>query len=80
MAYPAFDYLTPGAYLELEPQQGEKHEYFEGSPYATAGAERGPKFIVAALVSKVNIFPGDRTCKVLTCDLRVTTPEFGSSR
>jgi len=76
MAYPAFDYLTPDAYLELESQQGEKHEYFEGPPYATAGAEGEPKFIVAALVSKVNIFPGDRKSKVLTCDLCVTTPEF----
>lgn len=78
MANPAFNYITPNEYLEIEVRANEKHEYFDGRIYNMGGASFDHNFIVANLTKKMNIFLDGKSCDVYGSDLRVTTPEFDS--
>jgi Uma2 family endonuclease len=78
MASPAFKYLTPDEYLEIEVRAGEKHEYFDGRIYAMGGLSFDHNFIVSDLTKRMNIFLDGKPCDVYGSDLRITTPQFDS--
>ena len=78
MAHPAFDYITPAEYLEIEIRATEKHEYFDGRIYAMAGANLNHNFIVSNLSRKIGIFLDGKTCDLFGSHLRITTTSFDS--
>jgi Uma2 family endonuclease len=78
MGFPSFKYTTPEAYLTMEMNAPEKHEYFEGSVYAMAGATDDHIFIVDNLTSEIKSFLKGKDCKSYSSELRVTTPHFES--
>ena len=56
MAYPAFDYITPNEYLNIEIRADKKHEYFDGRMYAMAGAGLNHNYVVSSLISNIGSF------------------------
>lgn len=78
MGFPAFKYTTPEEYLTMEMNAPEKHEYFEGTVYAMAGATDEHICIVDNLTSEIQGFIKGKGCRAYSSDLRVTTPHFES--
>lgn len=78
MVFPAFGYLSPQEYFEIEKRAIEKHEYFDGRMYAMAGASLEHNIIVSNLMRKISIFLDGKSCDLYGSDLRVTTPSFDS--
>jgi len=78
MGFPAFKYTTPEDYLAMELSAPERHEYFEGSVYAMAGATEDHIFIVDNLTSELKSFLRGKNCRSYSSELRVTTPHFES--
>ena len=78
MTYPAFEYITPDEYLNIEIRADQKHEYFDGRIYAMAGAGFNHNYIVSNLASKIGSFLDGKNCDIMIADLRVTTPQFDS--
>ncbi|MBC7552987.1 MAG: Uma2 family endonuclease [Taibaiella sp.] len=74
MAYPAYNYVSPGEYLSIESKSEEKHEYFEGRIYAMTGASLNNNFIVSNLSRKIGMFLDGKSCNLFGSDLRITTP------
>jgi Uma2 family endonuclease len=78
MGHRAIDHITPEAYLQMEKEAFEKHEYFDGEIYAMAGASLNHNYIVSSLIRKIGAFLEGKECDVFASDLRVTTPLFSS--
>ena len=78
MAYPAFDFVTPDEYLNIEIRADKKHEYFDGRMYAMAGAGLNHNYVVSNLISNIGSFLKDKKCDIFVADLRITTPGFDS--
>jgi len=78
MTFPAFEYIAPRDYLEIEARADRKHEYFDGRMYAMAGAGLDHNYITADLMRCIGNFLEGKDCDVLGADLRITTPEFNS--
>jgi Uma2 family endonuclease len=78
MAFPAYQYLTPDDYLQIESRAIDKHEYFDGRIYDMAGGSYDHNFIVANLMKKIGYFLEGKSCEIFVADLRVTTPNFDS--
>jgi len=78
MAYPAIKYISPEAYLEMEKDAFEKHEYFQGEVVAMAGATENHVRIARNLVGELYSFLKGKKCEVFGMDYRVTTPLFDS--
>ncbi len=74
MAYPAFDYITPNEYLNIEIRADKKHEYFDGRMYAMAGAGLNHNYVVSSLISNIGSFLKGKKCDIFVADLRITTP------
>jgi Uma2 family endonuclease len=78
MGYPAFKYISPEEYLEMERDAFEKHEYFEGTVYAMAGATENHICIVDNIASETQTFIKGKGCRSYSSDFRVATPRFES--
>ena len=78
MAFPASDQVNHEAYLAMEINADEKHEYFDGRVIAMAGATEIHNRIVANLIGELHSFLKGKYCDVFPSDLRVTTPLFSS--
>jgi Uma2 family endonuclease len=78
MGHRAIDYITPDAYLQMENEAVEKHEYFDGQIHAMAGASYNHNFIVGNLLGEIKSFLKGKSCNAFPSDLRVTTPLFSS--
>ena len=78
MAYPAFQYISPEEYLAMELNASDKHEYFEGTVYAMAGASENHDCITANLCSEIQGFIKGKGCRAHTSAFRITTPHFES--
>jgi Uma2 family endonuclease len=78
MAYPAFDYISPQDYLEMEVRSNERHEYFDGRIYAMSGASYNHNYIVSNLVKKISSLLDDKDCDFFVSDQRVASPLMDS--
>ena len=78
MAYPAFEFISPDEYLNIEIRADKKHEYFDGRMYAMSGASFDHNYIVSTLASKIGTYLDGKDCDVMIADLRVTTPQLDS--
>ena len=65
---------SPQEYLTRERLAKDKHEYYEGSVTALAGASLAHNRIVINLISAINSSLKDRPCEILPSDIRVTVP------
>ena len=72
MVYQAGKFLGHEAYLEMEKNADEKHEYFDGQVIAIAGATENHNRIVANLIGELHNYLKDKDCDVFPSDLRVT--------
>ena len=64
MASPAFKYVSPGEYLEMEKDAVEKNEYFKGEVIAMAGATENHVHIARNLVGGLHGFLKGKSCEV----------------
>jgi Uma2 family endonuclease len=70
-------HYTPDAYLALEREAEEKHEYLDGEIFAMAGASEAHILIVANLVMELGRQLKGRPCKVYPNDMRVNVRPRG---
>jgi Uma2 family endonuclease len=67
-------HTSPQEYLVRERLAKDKHEYYEGSVIALAGASLAHNDIVANLMREIGYFLKDKPCRILPSDIRVTIP------
>jgi len=65
---------SPQEYLRRERLAKDKHEYYDGSVIALAGASLAHNRIVINIISAINSRLKDRPCEILPSDIRVTVP------
>lgn len=70
-------YITPEEYLEIERKAACKSEYFNGHIFAMEGASPTHTYIVANVVTAINIQLRGNPCRVFPTDLRVRIPATG---
>ena len=68
---------TPAEYLAWERASSEKHGFYRGEVFATAGASRAHNLIVTNLVGLLRTALLDRPCESYPSDMRVRVPATG---
>jgi Uma2 family endonuclease len=68
---------TPEQYLALERKSPVKHEYYDGSMFAMAGASRRHNLIAVNLCREISSQLRDRPCEAYVSDMRVCVGPTG---
>ncbi len=76
-AIPKKKRYTEAEYLELERQSLEKHEYFDGTLYAMAGASRKHNTITFNICGELYSQLKGSSCHAFSSDMRVKIPRTG---
>ena len=74
MGFPALKYYTAEAYLALEREAAEKHEFYKGEIFAMAGASFKHNQLQKNFIVEVGAFLRGKSCDVFGSDLRVHNP------
>jgi Uma2 family endonuclease len=72
---PKYNYVSPEAYLVMERESEEKHEYYKGEVFAMSGASLPHNYIFHNLYGPLMNFLKGKGCKPFGSDLRIHIPE-----